>query len=109
VVIEGGFYTLRNIGDYLHDEPPTPVVVFAGTGRTADLVAWVVKKVQADIPLDSIRDEVYAWMIKLFKVNGSQCEVLFTEIKRIMSKRNLVSHLLTSQVIRDFILFPKIV
>lgn len=27
VVIEGGLFTLRSVGDCLHDDPPTPVVV----------------------------------------------------------------------------------
>ncbi|CAG7817329.1 unnamed protein product, partial [Allacma fusca] len=44
VIIEGGLYTLKTIAEYLTDEPPIPVVVLGHTGRTADILQYVLRK-----------------------------------------------------------------
>lgn len=43
LVIEGGTNTIRAVLEYVTDTPPVPVVVCDGSGRAADLIAFVHK------------------------------------------------------------------
>lgn len=43
LVIEGGTNTVRAVLEYVTDIPPVPVVVCDGSGRAADLIAFVHK------------------------------------------------------------------
>lgn len=43
VVIEGGPQTIRQVLEYVTDSPPVPVIVCDGTGRAADILAFVHK------------------------------------------------------------------
>lgn len=45
LVIEGGTNTIRAVLEYVTDEPPVPVVVCDGSGRAADLIAFMCKYV----------------------------------------------------------------
>lgn len=45
LVIEGGTNTIRAVLEYVTDTPPVPVVVCDGSGRAADLIAFVHKYV----------------------------------------------------------------
>lgn len=46
VVIEGGPHTIRQVLEYVTDSPPVPVIVCDGTGRAADILAFVYKCVE---------------------------------------------------------------
>ena len=48
VVLEGGSNTIRTVLDYLTGDPPVPVVVCDGSGRAADLLAFVHKYTNED-------------------------------------------------------------
>ena len=48
VVIEGGASTIRNILNNVTSRPPIPVVVFDGTGRAADIIAFTHKYASED-------------------------------------------------------------
>lgn len=43
LVIEGGTNTIRSVLEYVTDDPPVPVVVCDGSGRAADLIAFMHK------------------------------------------------------------------
>ena len=43
LVIEGGMNTIRAVLEYVTDTPPVPVVVCDGSGRAADIIAFVHK------------------------------------------------------------------
>lgn len=43
LVIEGGTNTIRSVLEYVTDVPPVPVVVCDGSGRAADLIAFMHK------------------------------------------------------------------
>lgn len=45
LVIEGGTNTIRAVLEYVTDDPPVPVVVCDGSGRAADLIAFMHKLV----------------------------------------------------------------
>jgi len=100
LIIEGGFTTLRNIGDFLHDEPPTPVIIFGGSGRTADLISWTMRKLGNDGDIEDLRDEVFVYMTRIYHVNETQCNVLFNEMRRIVAKRSLVRSKFTTFCLR---------
>lgn len=44
VVVEGGPAILSTVLDYLSNVPPVPVFVFEGSGRAADLLAFLHKQ-----------------------------------------------------------------
>lgn len=90
VVVEGGFFTLRQVSDYLNDEPPIPVVIFAGTGRSADLMAWALRKLGSDEDFELMKDKIYHKIMKLFHIGHSQCSVLYQELRSIYAKKSLV-------------------
>ncbi|ODN05967.1 Transient receptor potential cation channel trpm [Orchesella cincta] len=91
VVLEGGFYTLRQITDYLYDEPPVPVIIFSATGRTADLVAWVLRKVHNEHEFEKLKDEIYHKIIHLFNISINQCSFLYKELKSIYMRKSLIT------------------
>ena len=43
LVIEGGTNTIRVVLEYVSDDPPVPVVVCDGSGRAADILAFIHK------------------------------------------------------------------
>lgn len=91
IVLEGGFYTLRQISDYLYDDPPIPVVIFAGTGRCADLIAFLVRKVPTESDfIHGMKEKIYSKIMQYFQVNSQQCAVLYKELRNIYRKKNLV-------------------
>lgn len=102
LVIGGSFNTLRCVTDYLYDEPPVPVVVFSGTGITADLIAITVKRLSGSLELEDIREEVYSIMIKWYSINRTQCGILFEELRKIVGRKHLV---MSSGSVSDSLIF----
>lgn len=43
LVVEGGPNEILTVWEYVKDKPPVPVVVYEGTGRAADLLAFIHK------------------------------------------------------------------
>ncbi|ODM97521.1 Transient receptor potential cation channel trpm [Orchesella cincta] len=91
VVLEGGCHTLNGIHDYLYDDPPIPVVIFAGTGKCADIVAWMVKKFTNEYELNDARDDIIKRVAHSFHVGINRCALLFQQLKEIFRKKNLIS------------------
>lgn len=48
VVVEGGPAIISNVLDYVSSVPPVPVFVFEGSGRAADLLAFLHKQTAVD-------------------------------------------------------------
>lgn len=48
VVVEGGPAMVSTVLDYVSGVPPVPVFVFEGSGRAADLLAFLHKQTAAD-------------------------------------------------------------
>ncbi|CAN2391361.1 Transient receptor potential cation channel subfamily M member, partial [Pristimantis euphronides] len=46
-ILEGGPNTILTVFKYLHQTPPVPVVVCDGSGRAADLLAYVYKQTES--------------------------------------------------------------
>lgn len=48
VVVEGGPTIVSTVLDYVSSVPPVPVFVFEGSGRAADLLAFLHKQTAGD-------------------------------------------------------------
>ena len=48
VVVEGGPAVLSTVLDYVSSSPPVPVFVFEGSGKAADLLAFLHKQTAMD-------------------------------------------------------------
>uniref|UniRef100_A0A4W6FV62 non-specific serine/threonine protein kinase n=1 Tax=Lates calcarifer TaxID=8187 RepID=A0A4W6FV62_LATCA len=61
VVVEGGPAIVSTVLDYVSNVPPVPVLVFEGSGRAADLLAFLHKQTAADryacVPQQSVKSE----------------------------------------------------
>lgn len=48
LVFEGGPNVILTVLEYLQESPPVPVVVCEGTGRAADLLAYIHKQTEEE-------------------------------------------------------------
>jgi transient receptor potential cation channel subfamily M protein 3 len=75
--------------------PPVPVVIFDGTGRAADLLAFAHRIVNDDgEPGDlflEVQEELLDMIEKTFKVDEEQAEQLLREIIECVKKKNLIT------------------
>uniref|UniRef100_A0A8C4DQL3 non-specific serine/threonine protein kinase n=1 Tax=Dicentrarchus labrax TaxID=13489 RepID=A0A8C4DQL3_DICLA len=55
VVVEGGPAIVSTVLDYVSTVPPVPVFVFEGSGRAADLLAFLHKQTSVDRSLSAVR------------------------------------------------------
>ncbi|XP_060805622.1 transient receptor potential cation channel trpm isoform X10 [Amyelois transitella] len=94
LVIEGGTNTVRAVLEYVTDTPPVPVVVCDGSGRAADLIAFVHKYASESgeqTVLESMRDFVIGTIQKTFEVGLQQAECLYGELLQCTRKKNLIT------------------
>ncbi|XP_037295339.1 transient receptor potential cation channel trpm isoform X6 [Manduca sexta] len=94
LVIEGGTNTVRAVLEYVTDTPPVPVVVCDGSGRAADLIAFVHKYASESgeqTVLESMRDYLIGTIQKTFEVGLQQAECLYSELLQCTRKKNLIT------------------
>ncbi|XP_073954021.1 transient receptor potential cation channel, subfamily M isoform X7 [Choristoneura fumiferana] len=94
LVIEGGTNTVRAVLEYVTDTPPVPVVVCDGSGRAADLIAFVHKYASESgeqTVLESMRDYLINTIQKTFEVAVQQAECLYSELLQCTRKKNLIT------------------
>ncbi|XP_047535918.1 transient receptor potential cation channel trpm isoform X6 [Vanessa atalanta] len=94
LVIEGGTNTVRAVLEYVTDNPPVPVVVCDGSGRAADLIAFVHKyasETGEQTVLESMRDYLVGTIQKTFEVGTQQAECLYGELLQCTRKKNLIT------------------
>ncbi|XP_041984584.1 transient receptor potential cation channel trpm isoform X3 [Aricia agestis] len=94
LVIEGGTNTVRAVLEYVTDNPPVPVVVCDGSGRAADLIAFVHKyasETGEQTVLESMRDYLIGTIQKTFEVGLTQAECLYAELLQCTRKKNLIT------------------
>ncbi|XP_072942327.1 transient receptor potential cation channel trpm [Epargyreus clarus] len=94
LVIEGGTNTVRAVLEYVTDTPPVPVVVCDGSGRAADLIAFVHKYASESgeqSVLESMRDYLINTIQKTFEVGVQQAECLYSELLQCTRKKNLIT------------------
>ncbi|XP_059613216.1 transient receptor potential cation channel trpm isoform X3 [Phlebotomus argentipes] len=94
LVIEGGTNTIRAVLEYVTDTPPVPVVVCDGSGRAADLIAFVHKYAadgEEQTVLESMRDYLLNTIQKTFEVTIDQAECLYQELLQCTRNKNLIT------------------
>ncbi|XP_061672748.1 transient receptor potential cation channel subfamily M member 6 isoform X2 [Syngnathoides biaculeatus] len=68
VVVEGGPAIVSTVLDYVSNDPPVPVFVFEGSGRAADLIAFLHKHTDSDRQLDA--DIQLDFLVRIGEVLG---------------------------------------
>nr|XP_036218610.1 transient receptor potential cation channel trpm isoform X5 [Bactrocera oleae] len=94
LVIEGGTNTVRAVLEYVTDTPPVPVVICDGSGRAADLIAFVHKYAsdgEEQPVLESMRDYLITTIQKTFEVGFDQAEKLYQELLQCTRNKNLIT------------------
>ncbi|XP_064548255.1 transient receptor potential cation channel trpm isoform X7 [Drosophila montana] len=94
LVIEGGTNTIRAVLEYVTDSPPVPVVVCDGSGRAADLLAFVHKYAsdgEEQPVLESMREYLIGTIQKTFEVGVDQAEKLYQELLQCTRNKNLIT------------------
>uniref|UniRef100_A0A674K1X4 non-specific serine/threonine protein kinase n=1 Tax=Terrapene triunguis TaxID=2587831 RepID=A0A674K1X4_9SAUR len=92
LIFEGGPNVILTVLEYLQESPPVPVVVCEGTGRAADILAYVHKQTEegGNIP-DGAEPEIISTIKKTFNFGQSEAVHLFQTLLECMKKKELVS------------------
>ncbi|XP_044016610.1 transient receptor potential cation channel trpm isoform X3 [Aphidius gifuensis] len=96
LIIEGGTHTIRSVLEYVTDEPPVPVVVFDGSGRAADLIAFMHRRAMAgdgdgESKLEAVKEQVLETIKQTFKVSPDQAAQLYSELFQCVRKKHLIT------------------
>uniref|UniRef100_A0A336KEI0 CSON007033 protein n=1 Tax=Culicoides sonorensis TaxID=179676 RepID=A0A336KEI0_CULSO len=95
LVIEGGMNTIRAVLEYVTDTPPVPVVVCDGSGRAADLIAFVHKYASdcgtEQTVLESMHEVLLSTIEKTFEVETEKAECLYQELLQCCKNKNLIT------------------
>uniref|UniRef100_A0A8C6YGR9 Transient receptor potential cation channel subfamily M member 7 n=1 Tax=Naja naja TaxID=35670 RepID=A0A8C6YGR9_NAJNA len=85
LIFEGGPNVVLTVLEYLQENPPVPVVVCEGTGRAADILAYVYKQTEEAEP------EIISTIKKTFNFGQSEAVHLFQTLLECMKKRELIT------------------
>ncbi|XP_067827311.1 transient receptor potential cation channel subfamily M member 7 isoform X2 [Heptranchias perlo] len=92
LIFEGGPNVIPTVLEYLLESPPVPVVVCEGTGRAADLLAYVHKQTEAEgILPDGLELEILTTIKKTFNFSQSEAHHLFQTLLECMKARELIT------------------
>ncbi|XP_062399848.1 transient receptor potential cation channel subfamily M member 6 [Sardina pilchardus] len=92
VVVEGGPGILAQVLEYVKSSPPVPVVVFEGTGRAADLLAFVHKQTAGDRQMDrDIKDDLLLRIQDVFSTGKMEASELYGLLMDCMDHRDAVT------------------
>ncbi|XP_060893733.1 transient receptor potential cation channel subfamily M member 6 isoform X3 [Labrus mixtus] len=92
VVVEGGPTIVSTVLDYVSNVPPVPVFVFEGSGKAADLLAFLHKQTSVDRQLDAdIKEDFLVRIGDVFGVEGADASQLFDLLLRCMDHRQSIT------------------
>uniref|UniRef100_A0A671NG36 non-specific serine/threonine protein kinase n=1 Tax=Sinocyclocheilus anshuiensis TaxID=1608454 RepID=A0A671NG36_9TELE len=92
LIFEGGPNVILTVLEYLQESPPVPVVVCEGTGRAADILAYVHKQTEQDGALpDGVEADIIATIKKTFNFSQSDALHLFQTLMECMKNKELVN------------------
>ncbi|KAJ8028997.1 Transient receptor potential cation channel subfamily M member 3 [Holothuria leucospilota] len=92
VIIEGGPTAIRTVLANISAHPRIPVVVFDGTGRAADILAFAQKYSNEEGCLtDSLRVQLLETIKHTFSFNQHQAENLYKDLMLCMKKKQLIT------------------
>uniref|UniRef100_A0ACB8E5Z1 Transient receptor putative cation channel sub M member 7 n=1 Tax=Sphaerodactylus townsendi TaxID=933632 RepID=A0ACB8E5Z1_9SAUR len=92
LIFEGGPNVILTVLDYLQESPPVPVVVCEGTGRAADILAYVHKQTEegGSIP-EGAELEIISTIKKTFNFGQSEAVHLFQTLLECMKRKELIT------------------
>uniref|UniRef100_A0A8D2LT91 non-specific serine/threonine protein kinase n=1 Tax=Varanus komodoensis TaxID=61221 RepID=A0A8D2LT91_VARKO len=92
LIFEGGPNVILTVLEYLQESPPVPVVVCEGTGRAADILAYVYKQTEegGNIP-EGAEPEIISTIKKTFNFGQSEAVHLFQTLLECMKKKELIT------------------
>uniref|UniRef100_A0A8C0IWH7 non-specific serine/threonine protein kinase n=1 Tax=Chelonoidis abingdonii TaxID=106734 RepID=A0A8C0IWH7_CHEAB len=92
LIFEGGPNVILTVLEYLQESPPVPVVICEGTGRAADILAYVHKQTEegGNIP-DGAEPEIISTIKKTFNFGQSEAVHLFQTLLECMKKKELIT------------------
>ncbi|XP_051918788.1 transient receptor potential cation channel subfamily M member 7 isoform X3 [Hippocampus zosterae] len=92
LIFEGGPNVILTVLGYLQESPPVPVVVCEGTGRAADILAYVHKQTEEGGGLpDGVEADIIATIKKTFNFSQSDAIHLFQTLMECMKKKELIT------------------
>ncbi|TKS79008.1 Transient receptor potential cation channel subfamily M member 6 [Collichthys lucidus] len=92
VVVEGGPAIISSVLDYVSSVPPVPVFVFEGSGRAADLLAFLHKQTAVDRQLDAdIREDFLVRIGNVFAVERAEASQLYSLLLQCMAHRQSIT------------------
>ncbi|KAK6494322.1 transient receptor potential cation channel subfamily M member 6-like isoform X2 [Huso huso] len=92
LVVEGGPNVILLMWEYVRNTPPVPVVVYDGTGRAADLLAFAHKHTADGRPLHpDVEGEIMLMIQKTFNLGQKQSDHLFKTVMECMEHRESIT------------------
>lgn len=92
LIFEGGPNVILTVLEYLQESPPVPVVVCEGTGRAADILAYVHKQTEEGGGLpDGVETDIIATIKKTFNFSQSEAVHLFQKLMECMKSKELIT------------------
>uniref|UniRef100_A0AAQ6AIH4 non-specific serine/threonine protein kinase n=1 Tax=Amphiprion ocellaris TaxID=80972 RepID=A0AAQ6AIH4_AMPOC len=92
LIFEGGPNVILTVLEYLQESPPVPVVVCEGTGRAADILAYVHKQTEEGGGLpDGVETDIIATIKKTFNFSQSDAIHLFQTLMECMKSKELIT------------------
>ncbi|XP_028312748.1 transient receptor potential cation channel subfamily M member 6-like isoform X3 [Gouania willdenowi] len=92
VVVEGGPAIVSTVLDYVSRAPPVPVFVFEGSGRAADLLAFLHKHTSVDRQLETdIEEDFLARIGDVFALDMAEATNLYALLLQCMEHRRSIT------------------
>ncbi|KAJ8247832.1 hypothetical protein GJAV_G00251040 [Gymnothorax javanicus] len=92
LIFEGGPNVILTVLEYLQESPPVPVVVCEGTGRAADILAYVHKQTEEGGGLpDGVEADIIATIKKTFNFSHGDALHLFQTLMECMKSKELIT------------------
>uniref|UniRef100_A0A8C4TLA7 non-specific serine/threonine protein kinase n=1 Tax=Erpetoichthys calabaricus TaxID=27687 RepID=A0A8C4TLA7_ERPCA len=92
LIFEGGPNVILTVLEYLQESPPVPVVVCEGTGRAADIIAYIHKQTEegGGLPV-GVESEIISTIKKTFNFNQNDAVHLFQTLMECMKNKELIT------------------
>uniref|UniRef100_A0A183AEY3 LSDAT_euk domain-containing protein n=1 Tax=Echinostoma caproni TaxID=27848 RepID=A0A183AEY3_9TREM len=92
VLLEGGAQTFRTVFELVTGRNPVPVVVCDGSGRAADLLAFMHRYANEDGDLPGpLKEQMIGTIGRTFQLRRGDSEGLYSELRLCMKRRRLIS------------------
>uniref|UniRef100_A0A8C3MV14 non-specific serine/threonine protein kinase n=1 Tax=Geospiza parvula TaxID=87175 RepID=A0A8C3MV14_GEOPR len=92
LVLEGGPSVILMVWEYVRASPAVPVVVYEGTGRAADILAFAHKHTGDTGDLcPQVKEEILMMIQNMFRLEQKQCSRLFHVLMECMKHRESIT------------------